>query len=498
VLFNGALGTPTSGTVTNLTGTASININGTVGGTTPAAVAATTGNFSSTLFAGGVTTLRGANVPIANNSGFLIVGSSDTAAADLGGSLGFTANTTSLSNYPMGNISARLIATGAGVYRSYMAFATTDAVGSVAERMRLTDTGLAVTGALSSTTGANFATSSGNVGIGTSTPVGKLSVNLANASGNVSAWDSTYVVFGGAGTTGGKAVGIGFNATSNYGEIVSLQPGAAWHDLYIRGNALNFYYSAAGASTLGMTLNTSGNVGIGTSSVESGFKLHVTGNGFFSQSSGTVGKVVVDNADQRLVLGSYFEGGVGQYSFISSTNNAETGDSDLLLRTGTTERARISSTGLAVTGALSSTTGANFATSSGNVGIGTSSPDSKLVVGALPTGVYAAPAIAAFYAPADTEVVAWFARGGVANPYLVQIGVNQATGYGEIQAAQAGIGYKNLILNRQGGNVGIGTTSPGDKLEIGGSGSGIILASANGTRYRVTVSNLGVLTVTAV
>jgi len=42
VLFNGALGTPTSGTVTNLTGTASININGTVGATT-----ANTGAFTS-------------------------------------------------------------------------------------------------------------------------------------------------------------------------------------------------------------------------------------------------------------------------------------------------------------------------------------------------------------------------------------------------------------------------------------------------------------------
>jgi hypothetical protein len=41
VTFNGALGTPSSGTVTNLTGTASININGTVGATT-----ATTGQFT--------------------------------------------------------------------------------------------------------------------------------------------------------------------------------------------------------------------------------------------------------------------------------------------------------------------------------------------------------------------------------------------------------------------------------------------------------------------
>jgi hypothetical protein len=41
VTFNGALGTPSSGTVTNLTGTASININGTVGATT-----ANTGAFT--------------------------------------------------------------------------------------------------------------------------------------------------------------------------------------------------------------------------------------------------------------------------------------------------------------------------------------------------------------------------------------------------------------------------------------------------------------------
>jgi hypothetical protein len=42
VVQGGALGTPASGTVTNLTGTASININGTVGATTPAAGTFTT------------------------------------------------------------------------------------------------------------------------------------------------------------------------------------------------------------------------------------------------------------------------------------------------------------------------------------------------------------------------------------------------------------------------------------------------------------------------
>ena len=47
VVNGGALGTPSSGTVTNLTGTASININGTVGATTPTTGAFTTLTASS-------------------------------------------------------------------------------------------------------------------------------------------------------------------------------------------------------------------------------------------------------------------------------------------------------------------------------------------------------------------------------------------------------------------------------------------------------------------
>jgi hypothetical protein len=51
-----ALGTPSSGIVTNLTGTASININGTVGATTPAAGAFTTLSASSTVSGTGFST----------------------------------------------------------------------------------------------------------------------------------------------------------------------------------------------------------------------------------------------------------------------------------------------------------------------------------------------------------------------------------------------------------------------------------------------------------
>jgi len=65
LLFDGgALGTPSSGTVTNLTGTASINVNGTVGATTPAA-----GTFT-TLTVNAANDLRLADSDSSNYVGF--------------------------------------------------------------------------------------------------------------------------------------------------------------------------------------------------------------------------------------------------------------------------------------------------------------------------------------------------------------------------------------------------------------------------------------------
>ena len=48
------------------------------------------------------------------------------------------------------------------------------------------------------------------------------------------------------------------------------------------------------------------------------------------------------------------------------------------------------------------------------------------------------------------------------------------------------------------GNLGIGTATPGDRLEINGDGAGIIIRSPDSTRYRITVSNAGSITVAAV
>jgi hypothetical protein len=87
VLFDGALGTPSSGTVTNLTGTASININGTVGATT-----ANTGAF---------TTLTASSDSAFTSTGALTISKGDTAArpTPVSGMLRFNTQTTEFEGY---------------------------------------------------------------------------------------------------------------------------------------------------------------------------------------------------------------------------------------------------------------------------------------------------------------------------------------------------------------------------------------------------------------
>jgi hypothetical protein len=91
VVNGGALGTPISGTVTNLTGTASININGTVGATTP-----NTGAFT-TISASGVIT----STVTTGTAPFTVA--STTTVANLGATntvnTAVTADSTNATNY---------------------------------------------------------------------------------------------------------------------------------------------------------------------------------------------------------------------------------------------------------------------------------------------------------------------------------------------------------------------------------------------------------------
>lgn len=82
-LVTPVLGTPASGTVTNLTGTASININGTVGATTP-----TTGVFTTGVFGSTTSLLLGTAGSAVGNIGFRNGTSGTITLAPVTGALG--------------------------------------------------------------------------------------------------------------------------------------------------------------------------------------------------------------------------------------------------------------------------------------------------------------------------------------------------------------------------------------------------------------------------
>jgi hypothetical protein len=126
---------------------------------------------------------------------------------------------------------------------------------------------------------------------------------------------------------------------------------------------------------------------------------------------------------------------------------------------------------------LSSTTGANFATSSGNVGIGTASPVAKL---GLVGGTSNASSLATAYSLAAFNITPKSTSG-----YSLQFG----SGPGDlpyIQMSAGGSSSGDMTIQPYGGNVGIGTTSPGGKLEVVGGRTFLSAASepyACGVRY---------------
>lgn len=94
-------------------------------------------------------------------------------------------------------------------------------------------------------------TAGGNLGVGTlnaTGPTGRLSVNMGSATSSgatagLTAWDSTYALFGGTDTTS-SAVGIGYNSTTG-GSLVSLAPSVDWRRMNYLAQEHRFYSTGA-------------------------------------------------------------------------------------------------------------------------------------------------------------------------------------------------------------------------------------------------------------
>lgn len=118
--------------------------------------------------------------------------------------------------------------------------------------------------------------SSGKVGIGTTSPPGKLTVATTSADpiSGLSAWGDGYSVVSPGGTSTSGGIGFSFNTTANMGHISCATPGTAWRDLSYQASTHRFMN---GGSEL-VRIDSSGRLLIGTSSDSGGALLQVNGN----------------------------------------------------------------------------------------------------------------------------------------------------------------------------------------------------------------------------
>jgi len=286
--------------------------------------------------------------------------------------------------------------------------------------------------------------SSGNVGIGTSSPAYLLHLNQ---NGNTQAWVSATNV-------GSNSAGIGFE---NQGQ----RNWQIWADR--TNDALQFGNNSR--ATTNMVITSAGNVGIGTSSP--GAKLDVRSANI---ADGTNGGVInaysttaqAANIGGKIDLGGLYDGS-NSLSFASVAGrkeNSTSGDWSGYMQFSTrrfgadfVERMRIDS--------------------SGNVGIGTSSPTYRLDVASGDTTASVGYAMRIRSNATATAAAIQFTNSAAS----AQNGLIRCTDTGEtvIQADGASSlvafrtnGDERMRINSS-GNVGIGTSAPVQKLQVHGS-----------------------------
>ena len=205
-----------------------------------------------------------------------------------------------------------------------------------------------------------------------------------------------------------------------------------------------------------------GNVGIGTTSPSE--KLQVDGAVKFGQNSNIPEAAISHYTNGYL----YIKGGSSGLAIGNNDYNA-----NIYLTNG--DAVQISTSG----------SDRMIINSAGNVGIGTTSPETNLMIYDTVSEDPAAP---------GSTTAGMFALNASGQATL-SIGKNSANTFwiSNVNRAFAGPYYYNIALNPLGGNVGIGVTNPGTKLDIAVTPSApwMKLINANETAFNLTTYNNG-------
>lgn len=302
-----------------------------------------------------------------------------------------------------------------------------------------------------------------NAKIGGSGTTGKLA--KFTASGTVG--DSIVSESGGAISIGG-AVRINGNTTiydASVGVIDIVTTDAALRFINIAG--INYMQSGTGLSSSSAPLKFTSMFGVST-------WLSLFTNKLITFDATDTGEAHIFGGSARV------NGALESTSTITSTqtfisaNNNNTSDYNYLVFNNTSAGYgdwniyKIDSNNLAIgygTSAGSSYTNALTFAYGGNVGIGTTSPQTKLSVTTTGDnwGLFIGP------------------NAGDATGQRLKLGYFGTSNYSAIQSIEDGVNVRPLALNPDGGNVGIGTTTPVYKVQIVESGNALLQLNGNNT-----------------
>ena len=288
---------------------------------------------------------------------------------------------------------------------------------------------LDVTGAIKASgavTGGSFATSLGNVGIGTLTPTARLDIVDGTTAGTYGSVQISRPANGHTGShlafvrAGGQVMGMGYGQSSPTFGLGGVGPQNVFTP-----NILS--------------IDSISNVGIGTASP--GYKLDVRGNGRFTDTLTTDAPIVMGPGSQ--IYGSAVAGVSKPVFWPRAADDAT--------------YLNIGSNGWYVRDDADNVV--MRLTSAGRLGVGTSTPANHLQVQAPVSAQVTTNAVAAGNAVAAI---------GASDAGLHFGTYNNTNGYGSwIQSMRTWDNYSfNLVLNPNGGNVGIGTSLPGYPLSV--------------------------------